>query len=386
MILQNLNLIPQRDEMNNQHISTGGILMEPTESKTSRGDHLQCDICLKSFPDAALLSLHHWIHAGSSSDPPPLATVKELFEPETLIKPEEIKEELADINEQEDENTDKDKIEQNLNEDNTHQELMKCENIKVEAADSDADPLMLSDKSLLDEPVSIASVKEIEKQKFIDTCMIALKQHHARKVEEQIATEPVGIRYSCDQCDYFAASQSNIFEHKRRKHDRVQYSCEQCEYKATTKAELWRHTVSKHDKIRYLCDQCNVSFKYKSGLRNHKSIHAGIKYPCNQCDFAAKTAGRLKQHKAAIHEGIKYSCDQCDRAFTNLRLLKQHKTSEHDGIRFSCEQCDHTTTTLGDLKKHKASMHDGISYPCDQCNYCATQVGNLRRHKAKKHP
>ena len=296
--------------MNNQHISTGGILMEPTESKTSRGDHLQCDICLKSFPDAALLSLHHWIHAGSSSDPPPLATVKELFEPETLIKPEEIKEELADINEQEDENTDKDKIEQNLNEDNTHQELMKCEDIKLDAVDSNTDPLMLSDQFLLDDSVSSAAGKYVEKLEFIDTRkQYTVQQHHSRKqhqhsrkVEQQIAPRPEGIRYPCDLCHYKAADKTNLL----------------------------RHTTSAHKKSRYPCDQCDVAFQNKSSLYTHKAAeHKGIRYPCDQCDYAARAACHLKLHKARMHEGIRYLCDQCDYKAGDKYRLTRHKWSKH---------------------------------------------------------
>ena len=179
--------------------------MEPTESNTPSSDQLQCDICLKSFPDAALLSLHQWIHAGSSSDPP-LATVKELFEPDAgsssdpspidkvlcepdvYIKPEEIKEELLDMEEQEDGGKEKCEMAQNLNKD-----LIKCEDIKMEVEDTERDAL--NDQLLLDDSVSIASRKDIENQKFVDTCMNALKQNHSRKVQQVKAPRPERIKH-----------------------------------------------------------------------------------------------------------------------------------------------------------------------------------------------
>ena len=149
------------------------------------GTMLECDICLKRFPDAALLSVHQWVHAGPSSNPP-RATVNVLCEPDPYIKPEEVKEEIS---EQEDENTDKNIIAVKVNDDNNHQELIKWEDIKVDAAD----PLMISDQKLLGDSVNCPAGKYLENLQFIDTRMSALTQHHSRKAEQQIAPRPEGI-------------------------------------------------------------------------------------------------------------------------------------------------------------------------------------------------
>ena len=60
-------------------------------------------------------------------------------------------------------------------------------------------------------------------------------------------------------------------------HDGVKFSCEYCEYKAATKRSLQNHVKSIHDGVKYSCEYCDFKATEKSNLQNHvKSIHDGV--------------------------------------------------------------------------------------------------------------
>ena len=319
------------------------------------GTMLECDICLKRFPDAALLSVHQWMHAGSSSNPP-RATVNVLCEPDPFIKPEGIKEELVDINEQEDGGKEKCEMAQTLNKNGQTQDLIKCEDIKWEVEDTNKDAL--NDQLLLDDSESFASGRDIENQMFINTCMSALIQQHSRKVQQVNAPRPERIKHQCDQCSYTTYFTWSLKDHKSRKHGGARYPCDQCDYSAAKPNTLKQHKASKHE---------------------------GVRYQCDFCDYAATTLGALKTHKASKHDKIRYPCDQCDFSVTRKSDLKRHKALKHEEHRYPCDQCIYVTKTLANLKQHKASAHEGVRYLCDQCDYSATQSSNLNKHRNSKH-
>ena len=287
--------------MDTRHVSTEGIQMEA--SKPSSSDQLQCDICLKRFPDAALLSVHQWVHAGPSSNPP-RATVNVLCEPDCFLKPEDIKEELFDINEQEDGGKETYEMAQTLNESGHRQDLIKCEDIKWEVEDTNRDAL--NDQFLLEDSEIIASGKDTESRK------------HG------------GSRYPCDQYDYSAAQLNTLKQHKASKHKGGRYQCDFCDYAATTSGVLKKHKASKHDKIRHPCDQCDYSASRKDDLKRHKALmHEEHRYPCGQCIYVTNSLANLKHHRASAHEGVRYLCDQCDYSATNSSNLNKHRNSKH---------------------------------------------------------
>ena len=47
-----------------------------------------------------------------------------------------------------------------------------------------------------------------------------------------------GVRYSFDQCDYFATEAGNLKKHKRYKHEGICYPCDQCDYVANKASNL----------------------------------------------------------------------------------------------------------------------------------------------------
>ena len=62
----------------------------------------------------------------------------------------------------------------------------------------------------------------------------------------------VGVRYSCDQCDYLAKRSGNSKIHKESKYEGVRYPCDQCQYIATQSNNLKKHKQNKHEGVRCL--------------------------------------------------------------------------------------------------------------------------------------
>ena len=56
----------------------------------------------------------------------------------------------------------------------------------------------------------------------------------------------IGVRYSCDQCEYKANIKCDLTKHQLSIHRVVRYSCDQYAYKATTHIPLTQHQQSKH--------------------------------------------------------------------------------------------------------------------------------------------
>lgn len=261
-------------------------------------DQLHCDICQKSFSDAALLSVHQWIHAGSSS-----------LQPAKMV--DRVKQEPQDIKRYVDAYVGNLKPQKQLKrQDGVRYSCDQCED-------------MFTRKS-------------------------SLIKHKSIKHSETI--------YQCCECEYVATSKLTLKRHKGAKHDGVRYSCDKCDYIASRKHHLKQHKVSIHDGVKsHHCDICEYSATDKSSLNYHKaSRHEGIKYPCDHCNYAATTLSSLRIHRASIHLGIRHYCDECDASYGHPSGLRKHKNSVHQGIRYPCDQCNYAADTTWSLERHRA--------------------------------
>ena len=80
----------------------------------------------------------------------------------------------------------------------------------------------------------------------------------------------------------------------------------------------------------FSCNQCDYTAASSSILKRHKeTIHLGIRYPCDLCDYKATQLGCLNKHTESIHQGIRYPCDLCDYKATEKNKLKRHKYNKH---------------------------------------------------------
>ena len=79
----------------------------------------------------------------------------------------------------------------------------------------------------------------------------------------------LGVRYSCEQCPYTAASRSGLSSHVALKHEGIRYPCDKCDYEASQMSNLKKHVNSKHNGNTYPCNQCNYVTSYPHNLKQH---------------------------------------------------------------------------------------------------------------------
>jgi len=56
----------------------------------------------------------------------------------------------------------------------------------------------------------------------------------------------MGVKYTCEICDFAASTKDNLRQHKACKHDDTKYPCDLCDHEAATPARLRKHMKIKH--------------------------------------------------------------------------------------------------------------------------------------------
>ena len=102
---------------------------------------------------------------------------------------------------------------------------------------------------------------------------------------------------------------TTFFYHISEKQEPDQPQTKRSKYQADFRSE----EPGRFKGVRYPCDQCDYFTATANNLKQHiESKHEGVRYPCNQCDYMTTRAWNLKQHKESKHEGIRYPCDHCE--------------------------------------------------------------------------
>ena len=112
--------------------------------------------------------------------------------------------------------------------------------------------------------------------------------------------------------------------------------------------------------VKYTCNQCDYQTALQKTIRFHiQSEHEGMMYVCNQCDYQANYKGTLNRHIKYKHEGVKYACDQCQYQSPQQSHLTDHIRSKHEGVRYACDHCQYQSTRQRELRRHVQSKHLG---------------------------
>ena len=112
--------------------------------------------------------------------------------------------------------------------------------------------------------------------------------------------------------------------------------------------------------VKYTCNQCDYQTTLQKTIRFHiQSEHEGMMYVCNQCDYQANYKGTLNRHIKYKHEGVKYACDQCQYQSPQQSHLTDHIRSKHEGVRYACDHCQYQSTRQRELRRHVQSKHIG---------------------------
>jgi len=122
----------------------------------------------------------------------------------------------------------------------------------------------------------------------------------------------------------------------------------------------------------------------KKALKSEKILSRGTSFPCEQCGQSFRTKSKLLTH-ASIHEGFKpYQCKQCLRAFSLEVNLKSHMKNHKKEVMklHTCQVCSKPFYYLREIVEHMEEVHpDVFPYNCDLCGQNFSRSEMLRIHK-----
>ncbi|CAG9578783.1 unnamed protein product [Danaus chrysippus] len=126
----------------------------------------------------------------------------------------------------------------------------------------------------------------------------------------------------CKKCSRVFCDKEKLDSHKCSEKGTI---CPVCGKTVKTHKLLGRHMESHDSAGKYKCERCPKVYKSKSSLATHNLIHDGVRTKqCEYCNAKFFSGSVLIKHRR-IHTGEKpYVCRVCCRGFTSNHNLKVH--------------------------------------------------------------
>ena len=180
--------------------------------------------------------------------------------------------------------------------------------------------------------------------KMCETCgkMIKLRTYnhhikvHLRKQilngEENVDTKGKTIFFYCDKCEKRFFYKTQLDDHVRVVHDKLEFKCELCPMTFKSAPTMRLHKKMAHEETRYECEVCHMKFAFPGGLKVHKLVHLEAQFECKFCKKTLKTQEALDNHER-YHTGEKpFKCVHCTNAYVSRKALRQHLAGAHNII------------------------------------------------------
>ena len=75
-----------------------------------------------------------------------------------------------------------------------------------------------------------------------------MDEAHPEQIEE-LAFEPLPLPFKCNECEYAAAVESYLMNHKKMLHEIVKEKCDKCEFEGNVRAEMMTHKLLTHGEM-----------------------------------------------------------------------------------------------------------------------------------------
>lgn len=265
-----------------------------------------------------------------------------------------------------------------------------------------------------EEDFSTENLVEEDDEPAIYKCSICSKPYKKPKAYKRHMLDVHNVvavdlpQLECNQCgiDFPTASQLHVHyrSHLPAK-VKTGNSCPHCEKQFTTPGTLKRHVEGVHKGIKpFVCDLCGKSFKYITGLKDHKLVHTDeCPFECPVCQRCFKNKARLKvttagkvlvplfntnpfQIHSDTHSANIYECSICGMKLKTRRTFNKHKLVHSDERQYKCDVCGSAFKRSKTLKAHLI-LHTGIRpYKCNFCGREFSNGSNCRSHKRQSHP
>jgi len=158
-----------------------------------------------------------------------------------------------------------------------------------------------------------------------------------------------------------------LSRHAREVHNWKDYPCpyDNCSYVAFSKISFSKHQSFFHsDSLSYThqdyrCSRrgCHASFKFRSGLAKHESVHANHVFHCGFCPYRNACTKALSFHERVHFNVRNYACDVCARKFFSKGELNLHFSQFHEESHTTCPVCGVYTSYRNNVNRHLISVH-----------------------------
>ena len=183
-------------------------------------------------------------------------------------------------------------------------------------------------------------------------------------IHERAKDEDGKLRYKCDICSAWFATNRTVINHKLVIHginvgEDKEFKCEYCEYVTKSKINLKNHVQYKHKCKKHVCETCGKKFKMPKDLKDHLvRAHSNETHVCDVCAKVFNNIISLNKHQKT-HDEAKYFCEECGKAFNQKNLLSNHKKCAHTEVRNHICGCGKAYKLRSHLIRHcKESKHE----------------------------
>ena len=168
----------------------------------------------------------------------------------------------------------------------------------------------------------------------------------------------------CDECGVSFKFASGLYNHRKRMHGDIEKKqCPHCD-KEIKSCTLDQHIREEHGTPRFACQFCGKGFYYKSFMLNHQRLHTGDYKACvcDLCGAVYKTVQVLNRHVRNAHQDLRnHKCQHCDKAFHNKQRLERHINSQHTKARiWPCPVCSSRYDRKDNLRTHIRKNHGTV--------------------------
>ena len=171
----------------------------------------------------------------------------------------------------------------------------------------------------------------------------------------------------CDDCGVSFKFASGLYNHRKRMHGNIEkMPCPHCskEVKACT---MEQHIREEHGNPRFTCQFCGKGFYYRSFMLNHQRLHTGEfkECICDLCGAVYKSVQVLNRHVRNAHQDLRnHKCMHCDKAFHNKQRLERHINSQHTKAKiWPCPVCHSRYDRKDNLRTHIRKNHSNVVNP-----------------------
>jgi len=185
----------------------------------------------------------------------------------------------------------------------------------------------------MDHPPLVCPVEGCGKQ-FIAQPLLTLHTANKHKKSDEW--------YSCQHCGWMTQDKRTLSRHELRHTAAKHIKCDLCDYTTNVDSNLMEHRRRRHaeqiggsvvsDK-KFYCHVCGKPFNKQSALKvhhtkAHQSTEPDPKFKCDICGKFLKQQNSYSKHLMNVHK-IGHSCDLCQKIFYSSKMLQIHKRDQH---------------------------------------------------------